>query len=199
MKKLKFLGFVLVSAVCIITLAGASLCFAAGPKAKIKPCEVKLVNMENIYLGKDSICLSPYFEVSNPNNFPVAIDELTYEILLKDFVVDGKTLPKYYIPAKGKITLMSAFAMEWPHLAMYSSSFQGREMGEGIQVILPLWKGMNGQLFNPKLKEAWDKITPEYPEFTAKGKIDTIGPKKQKTTSEYSTTYKQSLDYKLYK
>jgi len=199
MKKLKFLGFVLVSVVCAFILAGASLSFAAGPQAKIKPCAVKLVNMENIYLGKDCICLAPYFEVSNPNNFPVTIDELTYEILLRDFVVDGKTLPKYYIPANGKITIISAFAMEWPHLAMYSSSFQGRDLGEGIQVILPLWKGMNGQLFNPKLKEAWDKITPVPPEFVVKGNIDTIGPKNQKTSSKYSTTYKQSSEYELYK
>lgn len=199
MKKLKFLGFALVSAVCIFTLAGASLSFAAGPQAKIKPCEVKLVNMENIYLGKDSICLAPYFEISNPNNFPVTIDELTYEMFVKDFLVDGKTLSKFYLPAKSKITLTSAFAMEWPHLAMYASSFKGRDMGEGIGEILPLWKGMNGQLFNPKLKEEWDKITPEAPQFVAKGKIDIIGPKGRSLSSEYSTTYKQSSEYGLYK
>ena len=199
MKKLKFLGFAVVSAVCIFTLAGASLSFAAGPQAKIKPCEVKLVNMENIYLGKDSICLAPYFEISNPNNFPVTLDQLTYEIFLRGFVVDGKSFSGNCIPAKGKVTLTSAFAMEWVHLAMYAAQFKGRKMGEGFEEILPLWKGLEGQLFNPKMKEAWDKITPEYPEFTAKGNIQIIGPKNRTLSSEYSTTYKQSSEYKLYK
>jgi len=143
--------------------------------------------------------LAPYFEISNPNNFPVTLNSLNYEILLKDFVVDGKTLPTYYIPAKGKITLTSAFSIQWPHLAMYVSSFKGRDLGEGIQEILPLWKGMNGELFNPKLQEAWDKIKPESPEFVAKGQIDITGPKNQELSTEFTSTYKQSSEYGLYK
>lgn len=197
MKKIKFLVCVLLSTACIVALTGVSLSNAA--EDEIKPCQVILVNMENIHLGKESICLAPYFEISNPNDFPVTLNSLNYEISLRDFIVDAKTLPTYYIPAKGKIILTSAFAMEWPHLAMYVSSFKGRELIEGIKEILPLWKGMNGQLFNPKLQEAWDKIPPQTPEFVATGEINITGPQNQELSTEYTSTYKQSSEYKLWK
>ncbi len=200
MRRIQSIGVVLVCVFCMVVSIGISLSSAEGPKVKMKPCEVSLVDMENIYLGKDNIAVAPYFKIANPNNFPVRIPELRYEILLKDYVCDGKSMElNYYIPAKSMIKVSSAFAMLWPNMAIFEQVKTGKSMDEATKAILPLWKNLNGQLFSPGLKEIWDKIPEEYPEYSARGQIDMVGPSGEKLTSSYSTTWKQSSEYKLYK
>jgi len=200
MRRIQGLGCVLVCVFCMVVAIGSPLSSAEAQKVKMKPCEVSLVDMENIFLGTESISVAPYFAIANPNDFPVRIPELRYEILLKDYICDGKSMHlDYYIPAKSKITVSSAFAMLWPNMAIWEQGKTGKSMQDAIMVILPLWKNLNGQLFNPQMKEIWDKIPEEYPQFLAKGQIDMIGPKGETLTSNYSATWKQSSEYKLYK
>ena len=200
MKRIQGIGFLLVCLFCLVVVISTPLSSAEAQKVKMKPCGVRLVDMENIFLGTESITVAPYFEIANPNNFPIRVEALQYEILLKDYVCDGKSMDlNYYIPAKTKITVSSAFAMLWPNMAIFEQVKTGRSMQDAVKEILPLWKNLNGQLFNPQMKEIWDKIPEEYPEYSARGQIDTIGPKGEKLSSNYSTTWKQSSEYKLYK
>jgi hypothetical protein len=200
MRRIQGIRFVLVCFICLFVAIGTPLSSAEAQKLKMKPCEVTLADMENIFLGTESVTVAPYFTITNPNNFPVRIPEFKYAILLKDYICDGKSMPyNYYIPAKGKITLSSAFAMLWPNMAIWEQSKTGKDMANAIQAILPLWKNLNGQLFNPQMKEVWDKIPEEPPIYLAKGQIDMIGPKGEKLSLDYSTTWKQSAEYKLYK
>lgn len=200
MRRIQGIGFVLVCIFCMVVSIEIPLLSAEEPKVKMKPCEVSLVDMENVFLGQESISVAPYFQIANPNNFPIRITELQYEIFLKDYLCDGKSMPlSYYIPAKSKITVSSAFAMLWPNMAIYEQVKTGKSMEDATKAILPLWKNLNGQLFNPQMKEIWDKIPEAYPEYSARGQIDMIGPKGEKLSSNYSTSWKQSSEYRLYK
>jgi LEA14-like dessication related protein len=207
MERIKLLLFMLLLSICFLVTNG---CQSMGtpssgvevPIAKIKPCQVSVPMMENIFTGQESISLAPYFTISNPNDFPVTLSELRYNIYLmnKTFLCDGKTLPlNYIIPANGQITVTSAFAVTWVNLSMWIWSTQGKDMSQAINEILPLWKGLNGGLFNPKLKDSWDKTPEKPPVFDVTGGIDILGPKGQAMTSDYSTTWTLSGEYKIYK
>ena len=196
MKGIRGIGFGLVCAFCVFVFVGIPLSSAELPKVKMKSCEVSLVNMENIFSGKESITLAPYFEIANPNNFPIRIAELNYEIFLKDYLCAGKSMPlNYYIPARSKITVSSAFSITWTNMAIWVWGKGGFSMADATKEILPLWKNLNGELFSPPMKEIWDKVPEEYPQYLAKGQIDMIVPKGGKLSSNYSTTWKSSSDY----
>ena len=196
MKKITFVLLVIAVPVFLVISGGLSPFIAESAETGIKPCQVSIPAIENIFLGKESISLAPYFEISNPNNFPVTLNELRYSIYLKDCLCDGKSLPlNYFIPARGKIMVSSAFAVTWVNLSMWIWQTQGKSMGVAIKEILPTWKGLNGKLFNPKMKKLWAQIPKKHPLFAVNGEIDILGPKGQTTTFDYSTTWSLSERY----
>ncbi|MBE9570404.1 MAG: hypothetical protein IMF11_07250 [Proteobacteria bacterium] len=190
--------FLLIILLCFFLSYGGSapLTIAGASAGEIKACQVRIPLIENIYTGKESISLAPNFEISNPNNFPVTVKELEYEIFLKDMLCDGKNLIlNYYIPAKGKIVVSSAFPVTWVDMVLWVWQTKGVSMSDAIKEVLPIWKNLNGKLFNPKLKKLWDQIPSEHPLFNLKGQINIIGPGGKTLASEYSTTWSMSDGY----
>jgi len=200
MKKSLALKFLLVGVFCVIILCGFRVSSLAAPKNVMKAPEVQLVNVENLFSGKESVVLAPYFEVRNPNNFPIIIDQFTFNVQVKEFFADGNNLALgYYIPAKSKVTLSSAFVLTWVNMAMSIWQTKGTPMPEAVKQIVPLWKNLNGQIFNPAFQEPWEKIPQEYPQFTSEGEVVAIGPDKQSQVFKFATSWKLSSEYGLYK
>jgi len=201
MKKSLLLKFLIVGVFCATILAGFGLSSLAAPKDAMKAPEVQLVSVENLFLGKESVVLAPQYEIRNPNNFPIIIDQFSYNVSVKGFYGDGNNVPLgYYLPAKSKIPLsVNAFALTWANMGLAVWQQTGAPMGEAVKQIVPLWKNLNGQLFNPAFQEAWDKIPKENPEFTSDGEVLVIGPDKQSKVFKFATVWKLPAEYDLYK
>lgn len=202
MDKISFVLSVMVAAVLLMISACTSPYISEAGKTEIKPCQVSVPMIEQIFAGKESVSIAPYFKISNPNDFPVTLSELRYRVYLmdKDYLCDGKGLDlNYIIPAKGDVTVSSAFAVQWVNLAMWLWDQQGKTMPVAVKDMLPLWKGLNGKLFNPKMKKLWDPIPIKHPVFDIDGEIDILRPGGEIVTYNYETTWTMPEEYKLFK
>lgn len=191
---------ILVLGVILLLCACATGPLTGGTESKIKPCDVIVPIVENIFLGKESVTLAPAFQISNPNDFQVSVKSLSYEVSIMPWYLggDNKSLD-LYVPAKGKITVSGAFPIKWVDMSLYIMQIKGVSMAQAMGMVLPVWKGLNGELFNDKLKEDWGKAPAEHPLFSFKGQLHTMSPGGQELRSDYSTTFKMSSDVGIYK
>ena len=183
----------------LMTLSMMIGCTTSGVKMyqadkALKPCKVEVPFVETVYAGKECVTKAAVFAISNPNDFMVKMESLEYFLNIDGHKIEGKSLDtELFIPANGKIEISNAFPVTWAGLALGLLDYQGIEMKKGVIKILPLWKGLNGQLFNPKLKEFWNKAEAKDPIFSFVGRIVTVGPDGRKVDSDYSVKWSMNL------
>lgn len=178
---------IVVIGVILLILASATMADAG---RKLKACKVSIPIIENVFVGAESITFAPTFAVQNPNKSMIILKRVDYEVHVGDFFFGGQSMPlNLYIPAKGEIRLSSAFPIDWVSMSLWLMQIKGVDMGAAMAEVAKTWKSLNGKLFNPKLQEVWDKVTPERPVFVIKGRIEIESESGQKLESDYSANW----------
>jgi LEA14-like dessication related protein len=107
----------------ILLLAGCvvlALSFAGEVKAAQKkalvPLTVALVDLENVYVGKEPakepIVVDMLFSISNPNSIRVDVDQLEWAVRVEGKRLATLAVPEgIYIPAKGEAKVRKTFVL----------------------------------------------------------------------------------------
>lgn len=190
----------------ILALVGSVIAFGCAPapapavEAELKPCEVSVPLIENIFLGKECISLAPTFAIYNPNDYEVNIEKLEYEAVVQDWWVGGRDVAlNVFIPAKAEIKVSGAFVLGFVDLAMWLWNEKGVSMGAAMAAAIPLWKSLDGALMVPALQEVWDKAPVERPTFEFEGRIHIVSPEGQELVTDFSTTWQMPAEVQMWK
>lgn len=188
--------------VIVLMLAGSIMVSGCAPaaEAELKPCEVNVPLIENLFLGTESITLDPLFVISNPNDYEVKVRKLEYEAATKVWLLGGREMAlEAFIPAKGEIRVSSAFTIGFINLSLWLLQTNPISMGEAMAGTIPLWKSLDGGLFNPALQAVWDGAPVEAPIFNIKGKIHTMSPGGQELVVDFSTSWQKPEEVQMWK
>ena len=114
--------------------------------AELQPIQVELVSSQPSFIGAESISLMPIYRVRNPNRQLVSVT-IDYTLTRGGQVLGSSQMEPAYIPAGGTISLRDTLQVEYTALvASEAAASKGtKSMAEILQVILPLWKGLNGK------------------------------------------------------
>lgn len=171
------------------------------PEATIKPCEVSVAAIETDWAGTESISITPIFTIYNPNDYFVTLGKMTYCAMVDDWLAgDRELLLNVAVPPMGESSvIVGTCALNWANMAGWYSGMAGIRFDEAIPEIVPLWKNLNGGLFNPALKEKWDAAPEKTPVFDITGRIEMESPEGQALTIDYSTTWQLPGEVKAFK
>lgn len=163
---------------------------ALQPGAKgLNPCQVKVAIVETVFAGSECVCFSPVFELYNPNSVGIHLEKFGYELNVGDFYFSGQQIPvSVNINPKGRATFSGAIAAEWASMSIWLMQIKGISMAEGMNQVIPLWKAWGAKLFNPKLREAWDKAKPQKTDFIFNGEYN-VTFNGETTRFPYETSY----------
>jgi len=107
--------FVIVLAVVLIATNG--LLFGCAPGAPPVPTEMKDLKVEldsatPIFAGQESIIFAPVWTINNPNDFPVTVEEFSYNFYGEEMLIGKAALRGIYIPANTSIKVSDACVLE---------------------------------------------------------------------------------------
>lgn len=192
MKKATVLKTIMSSFFIALAIVAPLLCFSEAKEVKgkeIAPCEVNIKYIETIYTGKEGIFFSPIFEIYNSSTRSLQLSYFSYELKVNDFFFAGQQVPaSIYLPPKGTGTICGALAANWLDMSLWTMQEKGVGMGEAIKVVIPFWKSWGGKLFNPKLKEFWQKTETFTTEFLFNGHIE-LSAKEQMIEQNFTVSW----------
>jgi hypothetical protein len=142
--------------------------------ADLKPVTVEMLSSSSSFSGSETINLVPLFKLSNPNNRMVSVT-LDYTLKQAGQLLGGSQLFPVFIPAGKAILTKDSIVVEYMSWFL-RELLLGNSPAEAFNVILPLWKGMNGK--EPaKLPEGlWSKIAASTFPITADGSVTVQTP-----------------------
>ncbi len=113
---------------------------------ELEPIQVELVSSQPSFTGAESISLMPIYRLRNPNQQLVSVT-IDYTLMRGGLVLGSSQMDLVYIPAGGTISQRDSMQVEYMALvASEAAASKGtKTMPEILQVVLPLWKGMNGK------------------------------------------------------
>ena len=166
----------------------ASQASEASP-AKPQPVEIGLNSVEVVFGGPSEIVLEATLTVHNPNKYQVAVKDPEYELWTGTMILGGKKIPTtIYVPAKTTVKFKSVVGVVVFKNLIVPLLLQGKSPGEATVALLPQWKSMGGDLPNPALREAWDKIPAEGAEYRAAGRA-TMASGAQEMVVEFASQW----------
>ena len=133
-------------------------CFSVeGFCAELQPVQVELMSSLPSFTGAESICLIPVFKLKNPNSQMVSVT-LDYTLMRGEQELGSSQMPLVYIPGGETVYQRDSLVVGYALWVAKESARLMSSASEVVKVILPLWKGMNGQ--EPaKLPEGlWSKV-----------------------------------------
>ncbi len=126
----------------------AVFCFVSveASGAELQPVQVELVSSQPSYTGSESISLMPIYRLRNPNQQMVSVT-IDYTLTQGGQQLGSSQMELVYIPAGKTVSQRDTMLVEYMALvASEAAASKGtKSMPEILQVILPLWKGMNGK------------------------------------------------------
>ena len=107
---------ILLLAGCIVLALGVAGEAMAAKKKALAPLTVALVELENVYVGKqpakEPIVVDMVFSISNPNSVPVTVDQVEWAVRVEGKRLAILAIPEdIYIPAKGKAEVRKTYFM----------------------------------------------------------------------------------------
>jgi len=106
-----FIKTILMGIIAIFLAVGCQTIGTQEAKAKeLLPVNVKLVDLSNIYTGKEAIIVDMVFTISNPNPIPVTVSQLEWTVSVEKKRLGALAVPEgVYIPAKGEAQVRKTY------------------------------------------------------------------------------------------
>jgi hypothetical protein len=105
---------ILLLAGCIVLALGFAGEVKASEKKALVPLNIAVVDMENIYVGKEPakepIVVDMLFSISNPNSVLVLVDQLEWTVRVEGKRLGVLAVPEgIYIPANGEVQVRKTY------------------------------------------------------------------------------------------
>ena len=137
--------------------------------APLDRADVTMISCLPSFVGAESICLTPLFSISNPNDFTIGLD-LEYGLKVEGRLVGKSQLPRVYVPSgetiQVKDTIVVPF-MGW----LAGEAMGGKGIGGAMMVVAPLWKGLGGKRPAVAPEALWDTLEISKPAIVADASI----------------------------
>ena len=167
MKMHRLLIVIVLTVVPILIFAGCAK--EQVSTAALEPADVSMTTCLPSFVGAESICLTPIFKISNPNNFLVGVD-LEYSLEAGGQFVGKSQILRAYIPANGTVEVKDAIVI--PFMAWFPEQIiGGKSPEEAMGLVAPIWKGLGGKRPAAVPEAVWDSLEVSKPAMVADGSI----------------------------
>ena len=139
------------------------------PTAALEPADVTMTSCLPSFVGAESICLTPIFSISNPNDFMIGVD-LEYGLEVEGELVGKSQVPKVYVPSGGTVEVRDAIVI--PFMGWFAgAAIGGKPPAEAMMLVAPLWKGLGGKRPAAVPEALWDTLEISKPAIVADASI----------------------------